>query len=154
MHGVVLDSLEEYLAGVLTPAAQRVIEAHLGTCKTCREEVQGMQDVSQMFGTLRCEEVFDPSPNFYAGIRQRVAEQTATPSFASLFTFDFAFGRRLVFASLLTLAILGSYLVSTEMAYQSGPSPEAIMAEQDSPSFDQIPASDNMLVTLTAYEQH
>jgi len=35
-----------------------------------------------------------------------------------------------------------------------GPSPEAIMAQQESPAFDSAAAQDSMLVTLTAYEQH
>jgi hypothetical protein len=34
-----------------------------------------------------------------------------------------------------------------------GPSPETIMAQQESPSFESAPAQDGMLVTLTAYEQ-
>ena len=78
----------------------------------------------------------------------------AAPSFASLFALDFAFGRRVVFASLLTLAVLGSYLVTRETELPGGPSPEAVMAQQNSPAFDSAPARDNMLVTLTAYEQH
>ena len=63
------------------------------------------------------------------------------------------FARRLVFASLLTLAVLGSYLVTREANYSAGVSPEAVMAQQESPAFDTGPAQDNMLVTLTAYEQ-
>ena len=56
-----------------------------------------------------------PAPGFYAagdaagGGRSRTVH--ASPS---LFSLDLAFGRRLVFASLLTLAVLGSYLVSRE----------------------------------------
>jgi hypothetical protein len=65
---------------------------------------------------------------------------------------DVAFGRRLVFACLLTLAVLGTYLISRETAYPAGPSPETIMAQQESPAFDSAPAQDNMLVTLTAYD--
>src|SRR6266571_2333831 len=124
MHVVVMDSLEEYLAGALEPATQRKIEAHLSTCKMCREEIHSMQDVSQLFVSLRSDEVFDPSPGFYAGVRQQVSERKAAPTFAGLFGLDFAFGRRLVFASLLTLAVLGSYLVSSETEYQAGPSPD------------------------------
>jgi anti-sigma factor RsiW len=154
MHVVVMDNLEEYLAGALEPAAQRKIEAHLSTCKMCREEIHSMQDVSQLFGSLRSEEVFDLPPGFYASVRQTVDDRRAVPTFAGLFGMDFAFGRRLVFASLLTLAVLGSYLVSREIEYQTGPSPEAVMAEQDSPTFESASARDNMLVTLTAYEQH
>jgi anti-sigma factor RsiW len=154
MHGVVLDNLEEYLAGALEPAAQRGIEAHLSTCKMCREEIHKMQDLSQLFVSLRSDEVIEPPPGFYAGVQQNVDYRKSVPTFAGLFAMDFAFGRRLVFASLLTLAILGSYLVSSEFEYQAGPSPAAVMAEQDSPAFESAPARDNMLVTLTAYEQH
>ena len=85
---------------------------------------------------------------------QQVGERRASPSVAALFGMDFALGRRLAFASLLTLAVLGSYLVTSETGYPGGPSPEAVMAEQDSPTFDAAPGRDNMLVTLTAYEQH
>jgi len=148
-----MDQLEDYLSGTLGPVARRAIEAHLNTCQTCREEVRGMVDVSQLFGSLRSEEEFEPSLGFYAGIVRKIEQEEATPSFAGLFSLNFAFGRRLVFASLLTLAIAGSYLVSRESAYPGGPSPEAIMAQQNSPSFYEAPAPDNMLVTLTAYEQ-
>jgi anti-sigma factor RsiW len=148
-----MDSLEEYLSGTLEPAGRRTIEAHLSTCKTCREEIREMEDVSLLFGSLRSEEAFDAPSGFFAGVMRQAVQQRPAPSFASLFALDFAFGRRLVFASLLTLAVLGSYLVSREAEY-TGPSPEAVMAQQESPAFDSMPAPDNMLVTLTAYEQH
>jgi hypothetical protein len=58
----------------------------------------------------------------------------------------------LVFASLLTLAALGSYLVSYESDYPTGLSPEAVMAQQDSPAYDTARAQENMLATMTTYE--
>ena len=155
MHAVVVDSLEEYLSGTLEPAELRVVEAHLSACETCREEIQGMQQVSVLFGSLRSEETVAPAPGFYARVAQRVesAQRQGRPSFASFFTLDFAFGRRLVFASLLTLAIAGSYLVTREAGTAStGLSPDTVMAQQNSPGFDSDQAPDNMLVTLTAYE--
>jgi anti-sigma factor RsiW len=151
MHAVVMDSLEEYLSGALEPVAQRKIEAHLSTCDMCRQEMHSMQSVSALFGSLRSEEEFDPAVGFYARVLQQVGAQKAAPSFANLFALDFAFGRRLAFASLLTLALLGGYLVSRESDY-GGPSPDAVMAQQESPAFDSAPARDNMLVSLTAYE--
>jgi len=154
MHAEVMESLEEYLSGALEPAAQQKIEAHLSTCPMCREEVRTMQDVSQLFVSLRSEEVWEPSPGFYAKVAQQVEKQAAVPTFSSLFDLNFAFARRLVFASLVTLAVLGGYLISHESEYTGGPSPDAVMAEQISPSFNSAPAQDNMLVTLTAYEQH
>jgi hypothetical protein len=111
-----------------------------------------MREVSQWFGSLRSEEVLEPAPEFCARVMRQVGERQAVPSFASLFALDLAFGRRLAFASLLTLAILGSYLVSRETRYPSGLSPEAVMAQENSPAFDSASAQDNMLVTLTAYE--
>jgi anti-sigma factor RsiW len=158
MHAVVIENLEDYLAGALEPAEMRKIEAHLNACEDCREEMSGIQEVSQLFGSLRgpgpeVDPEWQPSAGFYAGIVHRVEEQTVRPSFAGLFSLDLLFGRRLVFASLVMLAVLGSYLVTRETGYSTGPSPDTIMAEQNSPSFDSAPAHDNMLVTMTAYEQ-
>lgn len=156
MHAVVMDSLEEYLSGTLEPAELRIVEAHLSTCPLCREEMSGMEQVSSLFGSLRSEEAVAPSAQFYARVVGSVeaAEAQAAPSFASFFTLDFAFGRRLVFASLLTLAAAGSFLVAREaMVPTGGMSPHSVMAQQDSPGFDTGQAPDNMLVTLTAYER-
>jgi anti-sigma factor RsiW len=153
MHPVVMESLEEYLSGVLEPADRRGIETHLSTCPTCREEIRSMQEVSQWFSALRSEEeVVAPAPGFYAKVMLQVDQRKAAPTFANLFALDLAFGRRLVFASLLTLAVLGSYLVTREAEYPLGPSPEAILAQQNSPAFETARAEDNMLVTLTTYE--
>jgi anti-sigma factor RsiW len=154
MHAVVMDSLEEYLSGELAPTVQRAVEGHLAECAACREEVKSMQDVSLLFGSLRTGEVFEPSPIFTANVMQHVGELKPAPSFASLFALDLAFGRRLVFASLVMLAVLGSFLATREAQYSAGPSPDAILAQQDLPAFDSAPSQDNMLVTLTAYEQH
>jgi hypothetical protein len=112
-----------------------------------------MQDATLLFGAFKCEESFDPAPGFHARVMQQIEKQTAAPSFTSLFALDLAFGRRLVFACLLTLAVLGTYLVSRETAYRSGPSPDAIMAQQNLPAFDSASEpADNMLLTLTTYE--
>jgi anti-sigma factor RsiW len=154
MHAVLMDSLEEYLSGALEPEAQRAIEAHLSGCEACREEVSGMQEVAALFGSLRPDEAIEPSPGFAASLMRQVAGAKPRPTFASLFGMDFAFGRRLAFASLMTLAILGVFLATHEAQSSVGPSPDAIMAQQEAPAFDSAAAPDNMLVTLTAYEQH
>jgi len=154
MHAVVMDSLEEYLAGALEPANLRTVEAHLSTCDSCREEISSMQDVSLLFGSLRTDEALDVPPGFCAGVLQHVGSLKPVPTFAGLFALDFAFGRRLVFASLLTLAVLGGFIATRESQYAAGPSPDAIMAQQEAPAFASAAAQDNMLVTLTAYEQH
>jgi anti-sigma factor RsiW len=152
MHAVVIDSLEEYLSGALKPEVQGEIETHLSLCASCREEIAAMQQISQCFRVFEPTEELQPAPGFYAQVMRRVGDRQATPAFASFFGRNFAFGRRLVFASLITLAVLGSYLVTTEAEYPTGLSPAAVMAQQDSPDFDAARAQDNMLATLTTYE--
>ena len=152
MHAVVMESLEEYLSGTLKPAALRDIEAHLNSCETCRREVAGMRQVSQWFGAFKGEEELAPAPGFYARVMRQVGHRQAVPSFAGFFALDFAFGRRLVFASLLTLAALGGFLVTYESEYPTGLSPEAVMAQQDSPAYESAEARENMLATMTTYE--
>src|SRR5690349_4050354 len=122
MHAVVMQSLEELLSGALEPAAQREIEAHLKGCDSCRSEIRSMQEVSEWFGSLRTEEAVVPAAGFCARVMQQVEQQKMVPSLANLFGLDMAFGRRLVFACLLTLAVLGSYLVTRETRYPEGPS--------------------------------
>ena len=153
MHAVVMERLEEYLAGTLNPADERQVEAHLNGCPACREELAAMEDVSLMFHSLRVEGWTEPAPGFYSQVMAQVGEaQTARSVTSGLFGIDLVFARRLAFACLLTLAILGSYLVSRESSYSNGPSPEAVMAQQGLPAFDSAPAHDNMLIALTAYE--
>jgi anti-sigma factor RsiW len=152
MHAVVMESLEEFLAGTLEPLERRSVEAHLGNCAACREELQGMEDLSLLFGSLRPNEEVEASPGFYARVMTQVAERRSAPSWSNFFALDPAWGPRLVFSCLLVLVAMGTYLVSNERGYASGPMPDAVMAEQTQPLFDSAPASESMLVTLANYE--
>jgi anti-sigma factor RsiW len=152
MHAEVVDSLEEYLSGTLKPAAQRDIEGHLKVCDGCRREVESMREISSLFSAIKSPQMVSPTPGFYARVMARVDGRKAAPAFASLFSLDLAFGRRLVFASLLTLAALGSYLVMRETEYPAGLSPDTVMAQQEAPGFENGQAHEAMLATLTSYE--
>jgi anti-sigma factor RsiW len=152
MHAVVMESLEEYLSGTLEPAVERRIETHLSACEACRKDVADMREVGLLFGSLQCAEVVEAPPGFYARVMARANAQKAA-SFSNIFALDFAFGRRLAFGSLVTLAVLGSFLIVRESRSPVGPSPETVMAEEYSAAFDSAPAQDNMLLTLTAYER-
>ena len=147
-----MESLEEYLSGTLKPAALREIEAHLKSCDMCRQEVADMRELAACFGAFRVEDPLTPAPGFHARVMREVGNRQAVPSFAGFFALDFAFGRRLVLASLLTLAVLGTYLVTYESGYPTGLSPEAVMAQQDTPAYENARAQDNMLATLSDYE--
>jgi anti-sigma factor RsiW len=145
MHQVIVESLEEYIGGDLAPSTRRDFEAHLEACEECKREVNGMLELSGLFVSLRSTEEIAPPPEFCAQVFARVSKQQ-TASFWTLFSLDATFGRRVVFASLMTLAVLGSFLVSREVAYSPGPArPESVMAEQAA-------SRDTMLVTLTSYE--
>ena len=146
MHAVIIDDLEEFLSGHLPPSALDRFQAHLETCGTCRREVDEVRESTGLLRSLKSAGAVDPPPSFVAQVMQSVAERPL-PSFWNSFA-DFAFGRRVVFASLLTLAVLGTVLVSREESYAPNPTtPQAVMADAaDSPNADQ------MLVTLANYE--
>jgi anti-sigma factor RsiW len=146
MHAVIIDDIEEYLSGHLPPLALDRFEAHLETCGECRREVDEMQVSTELLAILKPAGAFDPPPSFAAQVMQSIIVEAA-PSFWSSLT-DFAVMRRVVFASLLTLAVLGTVLVTREEAYAPNPTtPEAVMADAAS-----SPNADQMLVTLANYE--
>src|SRR5262245_7815645 len=115
MHSVIMESLEEYLSGALRPLARQTFESHLTTCQACREELEVMRHISQCFHSLRAAEALEPPPAFATRVMHSVrGQQHAAPSFWGFFSLEPGFGRRVAFASLLTLAALGSFLVSRE----------------------------------------
>jgi anti-sigma factor RsiW len=152
-HQVIQDHLEEYLAGTLSGGMLSQVESHLSTCAPCRQDVEAMRGMSAMFLSLRNDEVVEASPNFYAHVSRQVAaveEERASSIWAALF--DPIFIRRVAFASLLVLASLGSYLVSQEADYRTGPTPEMVLA-LDSETPPPLDARDHMLVTLVSYNK-
>ena len=107
-----------------------------------------MQELSSVFAAFRNPEPMAPPAGFIARVTERVDAERPR-SVWSLFWLDPGFGRRFAFASLMTLAILGSYLVTRETDFSAGPpNPEAVMARQ-APAGD----SDMILATLAAYEE-
>jgi anti-sigma factor RsiW len=142
MHAVIIDDLEDYLAGTLPSTVERRFQGHLETCGACRREIQEMQAMRDLVACLAPVDAVEPPPEFVARVMYDVARQPA-PTFWSIFG-DFAFGRRVAFAVLLMLAALGTVLVSRETAYAPAPpTPQAVMAsDEGSPK-----TADGMLVT-------
>jgi anti-sigma factor RsiW len=146
MHAVIIDDLEEYLSGHLPPLALDRFQAHLDTCGQCRWELEQIQESAGLLGLLKPAGAPAPPPAFVAKVMLSAAAGTAQSFWTALG--DFAFGRRVVFASLLTLAVLGTVLVSREEAYAPNPTtPEAVMADAGG-----SPNADQMLATLANYE--
>jgi len=151
MHAVVMESLEEYLSGVLEPAVSRPIEAHLHDCPRCRAEVESFAEAASLLGALRSEGC-EPAPGFYQRFTER-REARRAPSLTGLFGFDLILARRLALSGVLTLAVLASVLISREVTYRAGFTPEAVLSQESAAGSDIAPAQDNMLLTLTAYER-
>lgn len=153
MHQIVQDNLEEYLAGALESESQESVETHLATCPECREQVSLMKEQSLLFEVMRSEEEVAVPAGFYARLAGRIE---AEPVSVWSLLFQPAFARRVAFASLMLLAVLGSLLVSQESEYASVPTPEVIMAvdqEHSAITPGQPQTRDHMLYTLVSYQQ-
>jgi len=150
MHDVVVNELEDYLAGKASPA----FHGHLAACQGCRAEVESIAGISELFAELRPapETNVEPSPFFYTRVASRIIERQNTEHWGLLAP-GAAFFRRVAFASLLVLATLGSYLVMHENDI-SGTDAATIMAQHDATkNHDASADRDLMLVTLSSYGQ-
>jgi anti-sigma factor RsiW len=146
MHQVILDHLEEYLSR--SPrAGRREFTAHLEECQECRAEVLEVQEICGVLSILRPVEPVEPAAGFYARMASRLESQRR-PTIWSLLSLDPSFGRRVVFASLMTFAILGTYLIAREVEYSPGPTGPVVIMSQRGPSSNR----DMMLATLASYE--
>ena len=153
MHDVVVNELEEHLAGNASPA----FHGHLASCQACRAEVESIAGVSGLLAELRSEPEdtasgpsLGASPFFYTRVAANIIERQNTGHWGLLAP-GAAFFRRVAFASLLVLAGLGSYLMMRE-ADISGTDVVTIMAQHDVTA-DHAASSDRdlMLVTLASY---
>jgi hypothetical protein len=151
MHEPVIESLEEILRGG-TPTARA--SAHLSGCEGCRRDVSAMVAQNDLFRALRPEPV-EPRGGFYARVINRIETQTR-PSVWSLFG-DSLFVRRLTYASMTLLVLLGTAFMSSELR---SPvivnAPETIIANDDQyQTVSNNPERDRstVLVQLATYEE-
>ncbi|MGI8990817.1 MAG: anti-sigma factor family protein [Bryobacteraceae bacterium] len=153
MHRVIENELEDYLTGSPAHAGSRAFQSHLAECAGCSAEILQMQEVSGLFESLRPETPVEVAPGFHYRVTQLI-ESRRRESFWNVFSFDPGLARRVVFSSLVTLAILGSYMVSRESGYPAPESPSVIMARHDtSIAHDDSNDRGQMLVTLASFEQ-
>lgn len=149
MHDPVVNELENYLAGMASPA----FHGHLASCQTCRTEVESIAEVSRMLALLRedPEHAIQPSPFFFTRVAAGIVEHQNTDHWGLLAP-GAAFFRRVAFASLLLLAGLGSYLVMREGDISTAADAVTIIARHDATADHAASADrDVMLVTLASY---
>ncbi|MEX2262381.1 MAG: hypothetical protein WD696_10535 [Bryobacteraceae bacterium] len=157
MHQVVSERLEDVLRSFASnpqfASLSPQIRMHLDGCEPCRNEVQVMAEMNLLFANLRApEEIVAP-----ASFAVKVLDSVGTRGAASIWTFLFEplFARRVAFASLVFLALLGGVLMSgDENEYQHfEPSVESIIAEQNEVIPDIDHDRDVILVNLAHYNQ-
>lgn len=156
MHRLIKDRLEEHLKAAPDSQVPADFEQHLKVCEECREEITLMQEQVILLQALRANDEFEPRPGFYARVMERIEAQQRA-SVWSVFL-EPVFGRRLVWASLTMIVLLGSFLAVNEYGmgdYQPA-SADAIMAIQEHPpdmGQDQQRDRDTILVTLATYHE-
>ena len=97
MHPVIQDGLEDYLSGTMDPRSQVQFDTHLAVCAACREQVEGMRQISSLFAVLRPESLEAPAPSasFYARVSQQIDLEQSSSIWSALL--QPAFARRVAF---------------------------------------------------------
>lgn len=120
MHREIRHNLEDYLKGErllegMAPELPAEFHSHLEHCEECATELKQLERQSQLLRSLRSPGEIEPRAGFYARVLERIEAQPA--SIWSVFL-DRKFGLRLAIASAALVALLGTYLVTSE---PSGP---------------------------------
>jgi hypothetical protein len=128
----------------------------MAECGACRREVADMQDQARVLRGLRAPEEIDPAPGFYARVIEKiVARKRASFLYAFL---DPALTRRLIYASLTAVVLLGSLLVYWEGLPALDDSSLMAIIAAETPAGEMVgadPAHDRqtMLLTLASYQE-
>lgn len=155
MHQEIRDSLEKYLNGSPSDIPAE-FHAHLGECSECYSELGLLEAQSQLLRSLRNPDV-EPSAGFYARVMQRIEAQPASIWSVLL---ERRFGLRLALASAALVALLGTYLVTSEPSGPEQASAPAIVRTDTPPAMEANvepePSGqqrDAVLVDLASYRQ-
>jgi len=138
MHDVLRLSLEDYLSGNLPARDRQEVESHLTGCQPCRKEWEDLSRSAVLLRQLRPPrhpeggQEWEPAAGFYARVLEGIAAEREVPFWAMLL--EPGFGRRLVFACLMLMAVLGAYVLALEPAdYPSQHRPETLFAGRSAP---------------------
>lgn len=163
MHRPVKENLEEYLKGrdgkFVRPVPAQM-DAHLGSCADCANELRELELQSAALRSLRAPIGMEPRAGFYARVMQRIDEARAANSVWTAFL-DPVFGKRVMYAAATLVLLLGAYLVSTEPgpAYQHpqtavvAPVQSAATVSADDPDTTTPQERDAVLVNLASYQE-
>jgi anti-sigma factor RsiW len=148
MHESIKEGLEDFLRDDGGPE----FAAHLDACPECRDQVERMREQALELRVLRAEAA--PAPGFYARVMARI-ETERRPSLWSLLL-EPAFGRRLMYASLTLVVLLGTYLIATESVEPvTASTPAERYLAEEHPAVGANPQQDRdvVLVRLATYDE-
>jgi hypothetical protein len=156
MHEPLKGRIEDYLHG---GSHLPDVEQHLANCRSCNAEAAAMKQQAELFRSLKANETVELDAAFYARVMNRIETQ-AKPSIWNIFG-ESIFAKRLVYASLTFVVLLGTYFVSstTTMDDQqlANSSPEMIMSTGEtqavSTSTDLQKEREAVLVNLATYQE-
>jgi predicted anti-sigma-YlaC factor YlaD len=156
MHRSARECLEEYLAGGGSRNVPGAFDSHLEGCERCRREAEEMAAQAQMLRLLGTNEETEPLPGFYARVLETVAARSSMGTWA-MFA-DPGFARRLTYAALTLVIVLGSYLVYSEQGQRYDTSSPARFMAAEPLGRTQVGADpqhdrDTVLVSLASYQE-
>lgn len=116
MNEMLRENLEALLAGDLTETERTRLEQHLKNNAADREEFEAFRETSLLLRQLRPQdgEEWEPDAGFYARVSQRIDRERTVP-FWQVFL-EPVVARRLAFAGLMWLLLLGTYSVAYDGA--------------------------------------
>ena len=152
MHQEIRHNLENFLQGEEILQGEDVSQstgsklpaefhAHLGECRECSDELGSLETQAQLLRSLRGPRELEPPAGFYARVMERIEAQP--PSIWSVFL-DRRFGLRLAVASAALVALLGTYLVTSEPGepeFASSPAVVLTDTPQATVATNQVPAA-------------
>lgn len=159
MHQLIRESLEDYLSGSKNKIPQ-AFYAHLESCSRCADELRLLEQHSAILRSLEYEQEIEPAVGFYARVVDRIDNQARASIWLPFL--DPRFGRRLAVASAALIALLATYLVTTERgAPELAPAPATVVmtatpasnAALQSDSAEQQQQRDAVLVDLASYHE-
>jgi anti-sigma factor RsiW len=147
MHQLIRKNLEEHLKHSVSEIPAE-FHRHLGECPDCANELRGLEAQSQWLRSLRDARDAEPRAGFYARVMERIEAQQPF-SIWSVFL-DRKFGFRLAVASGMLAALLGGYLVTSELG---GPETGTSVVTASASSDAGQQQRDAVLVDLASYHQ-
>jgi predicted anti-sigma-YlaC factor YlaD len=153
MHEPLKGRIEDYLhGGDHLPD----VEQHLAHCQSCSAEASQMKKQVEMLRLLKSPGEIVPDAAFYARLMNRIETQ-AKPSIWNIFG-ESIFAKRLAYASITFVVLLGTYFVSSTTNDQqlANSSPEMLMSIDPHPmevGVDPQKDREAILVNLTTYQE-